>query len=175
MTKLASASQQIHFAEDELIISKTDIRGNITYANRTFMRVSNFPESKLIGQPHNIIRHPDMPRGVYYGMWKTLKAKQEFFGFVKNLTADGDYYWVFANVTPDLVNGEIQGFFSVRRSPPDAAIKTISEVYQKMQQVEAQHGKRDGANGAWCWLNEYLQTHHNTSYEAFVLDLYAAE
>ena len=108
---MSQVAKEITFSDNILIVSKTDLRGNITYANRHFMRISNFPEAALLGKPHNIIRHSDMPRGVYYAMWKTLKAKQEFFGFVKNLTADGDYYWVFANVTPDVVDGKVEGFF----------------------------------------------------------------
>lgn len=169
---VSESAKEVSFSSDELIISKTDLRGNITYANRVFMRVSNFPESQLRGRPHNIIRHPDMPKGVYYTMWKTLKAKREFFGFIKNLTAEGDYYWVFANVTPDMVQGEIQGFFSVRREPPRRAITLMEEVYSKMRDIERQHSQSQGPKKSWEWLESYLRTEHNLSYEQFVLKLY---
>lgn len=82
--------------EDEFIVSKTDTRGVITYCNRTFMRISGFSEAELFGQPHNIIRHPDMPRGAFRLLWKQLQAGNEFFGYVKNLCKDGSYYWVLA-------------------------------------------------------------------------------
>ncbi|MFC7002316.1 PAS domain-containing protein [Pseudobowmanella zhangzhouensis] len=111
MIKVAPNSREITFDRQELIVSKTDLRGKLTYANRVFMRVSNFSEADLLGKDHSIIRHPDMPRGVFYGLWKALKSGQEFFGFVKNITSDGHYYWVFANITPDVVNGEKVGFF----------------------------------------------------------------
>ncbi|MGB0834799.1 MAG: PAS domain-containing protein [Psychrobium sp.] len=171
MIKVAENPIEVLFEKDELIISKTDLRGNITYANRVFMRVSNFPESVLHGQPHNIIRHPDMPRGVYYALWKTLKAKREFFGFVKNLTAEGNYYWVFANITPDMVKDEIQGFFSVRRLPPRHALKTMEAVYDQMHEIERKTSPSQAAKASWEWLEQHLRQEHNMSYEQYVLKL----
>ena len=120
MIKVADSPKEITFERDELIISKTDRNSNITYANRTFMRVCNFSEDKLLGKPHNMIRHPDMPKGVFYGLWKTLKTNSEFFGFIKNMTADGNYYWVFAHITPDYIDSDVVGFFSVRRRTCDS-------------------------------------------------------
>ena len=172
MIAVAVNATEVTFSEDELIVSKTDLRGKITYANRHFMRVSNFSEIDLLGQPHNIIRHPDMPRGVYYAMWKTLKSKNEFFGFVKNLTADGNFYWVFANVTPDMKQGSIDGFFSVRRKAPKAAIDIIQNVYQQMRDIERRHSEADAPTASWKWLEEHMQSQYQSSYEEFVLELY---
>jgi len=87
-------------AEDELIVSKTDTRGIMTYVNDVFLRVSAYPESEVLGQPHNMIRHPDMPRCVFKLLWDTIKSGQEIFAYVVNLAADGAHYWVFAHVTP---------------------------------------------------------------------------
>ena len=111
--------------DNDFIVSKTDTTGKITYANRIFMEIAGYPESELLGVQHNIIRHPDMPRGVFRFMWDTLKKGDEFFGFAKNLCADGGFYWVFANITPDYdKNGKLQGYYSVRRKPPQSALDT---------------------------------------------------
>ena len=138
----AASEKEVILPADDLIITKTDGRGQITYANRTFMRITGFDEISVLGKPHNIIRHPDMPRGVFRLMWKTLASQREFFGFVKNYTVDGGFYWVFANVTPDMgADGKLKGYFSVRRSAPRAAVETISRLYAGMREVEARHGR----------------------------------
>ena len=101
--RITPTQREIPVADDDLIVSKTDATGRLTYVNRTFMRISNFPEHALLGQQHNIVRHPDMPRGVYRLMWETLKAEREFFGVIKNMTADGDFYWFFLPTSPRTV------------------------------------------------------------------------
>ena len=172
MSAVSANAREVTFSADELIVSKTDLRGNLTYANRHFMRVSNFAESELLGQPHNIIRHPDMPRGVYHAMWKTLKSKHEFFGFVKNLTSDGNYYWVFANVTPDFNKGNVEGFFSVRRQAPRAALGIIEPVYRQMLEMEQRSRKETAPTDSWNWLQEHIKSESGLSYEEFVIGLY---
>ena len=172
MIKVATSPIEITFKSNELIVSKTDRSGNITYANRTFMKVCNFSESKLLGKPHNIIRHPDMPKGVFHGLWKTLKTQSEFFGFVKNMTSDGNYYWVFANITPDFLNGDIVGFYSVRRKAPEKAILTIETLYQKMLDLESKDNSSDAAEHSWNWVVQYIEDNMGMSYEQAVLSLY---
>jgi len=114
----ASSSQERIMREDDFIVSKTDIKGRISYANEIFIEFSEFKESELIGKPHNIIRHPDMPRSVFRFMWQTLQKGEEFSGYVKNLGKHGSFYWVFANVTPSYGPGnKLLGYFSVRRKP----------------------------------------------------------
>lgn len=163
--------REIHLSPDELIITKTDTRGLITYANRTFMRIAGYPEHQLLGQPHNLIRHPDMPRGVYRMMWKTLQAGHEFFGIVKNFTANGDYYWVFANITPDYsMGGAVVGYYSVRRQPPRAAINAVIPVYQKMREIESRSGKASAPDESMSWLLSQMDE-QEVSYEEFVLSL----
>lgn len=94
--------KEILLSLDQMIVTKTDLKGQITYANRTFMEIADFQEHEVLNKPHNLIRHPDMPRGVFRLMWKTLQKRQEFFGVVKNYTSNRkQYYWVLANITTE--------------------------------------------------------------------------
>ncbi len=164
--------REVSFLDSELIVSKTDFAGKITYANRVFMRVSNFSEHELLGKNHNVIRHPDMPAGVFYGLWKTLKSGNEFFGLVKNITAGGDFYWVFANITPDMSDSKIVGFYSVRRQAPKAAIQFIEPIYKKMREIEGTKPKQNDAERSWKYLLNVITESDYCSYDAFALNLY---
>jgi PAS domain S-box-containing protein len=166
------SNKEVTFADDEFIVSKTDTQGRIVYANRVFMRVSNYPESDLLGQHHKIIRHPDMPRGVFYGLWKTLKSGEEFFGFVKNTTADGGYYWVFANVTPDVDEGKLEGYFSVRRHAPAVAREEIEKIYDEMREIERKHDRGSAPEASWNAMVDKVKQLHHMSYEEFVINLF---
>ncbi|SBS27029.1 Aerotaxis receptor [Marinomonas aquimarina] len=149
--------KEVVLKDDDLIVSKTDKKGKITYANRSFMQVSGYSEQMLLGEPHNLIRHSDMPRGAFRLMWKMLQNGEEFFAFVKNRCLDGSYYWVFANVTADLdEHGEAQGYFSVRRKPPRSALPTCEELYRNMRDIEARHPGNDGVNRSMAWLLEQV-------------------
>ena len=128
------------FGDEEIIVSKTDPRGIITYANDVFMRVSGYDERALLGQPHNLIRHPDMPRCVFKLLWETIAAGDEIFAYVLNLASDGAHYWVFAHVTPSFGrNGEIVGYHSNRRSPDRGAVKALAPVYAALLAEEKRH------------------------------------
>ncbi|THF56923.1 PAS domain S-box protein [Pseudothauera rhizosphaerae] len=154
---------------DEQIVSKTDLKGRITYANRAFMRICDYAEPELLGVQHNIVRHPDMPRGVFQMMWETLQAGQEFFGFVKNLTANGDHYWVFANVTPDREAGrEVVGYFSVRRRPSARGVQAAARLYAEMLAAERGAGPARAMEASRALLAERLG---GEAYERFVLAL----
>ena len=98
----------------ESIVSKTDLQGNITYANPCFIEVSGYTETELLDAPQNIVRHPDMPAEAFADMWVTLKAGLPWTGIVKNRCKNGNYYWVKANVTPLREQGRVVGFMSVR-------------------------------------------------------------
>lgn len=169
--KITPTQHEVFLEQNEVIISKTDITGRITYANRAFMRVANFSETDVLGEQHNIVRHPDMPRGAFKLLWDTLKQDREFFGYVKNITSEGHYYWVFANVTPDRdASGKLVGYFSVRRKPDKQAILTMQSIYQEMLAVE----NRAGVANAPAASLEFLQTKLKalgTSYERFILSL----
>ena len=162
--------------EDDFIVSKTDTSGRITYANRIFMEIAGYPESELLGVQHNIIRHPDMPRGVFRFLWDTLKAGEEFSGFVKNLCADGGYYWVFANVTPDYdLNGKLVGYYSVRRKPPQSAINTLTPIYQEMLAIERQSSAKDAPSKSIAYLVDVVKQSGAKDYASLVMNLYKPE
>lgn len=170
--KATPTQHERRLGADEMIVTKTDLTGRITYANRTFMRISNFPERDLLGVQHNIVRHPDMPRGVYRFMWETLKRGQEFFGLVKNMSSDGDFYWVFANVTPDLdASGKAMGYFSVRRRPSEEAVRAVVPVYEAMMRVEREAGPANAPDASMALLKQLIAD-QNTTYDRFVLGLY---
>lgn len=100
--------------QDELIISRTDLNGNITYANETFCEISGYSLEELIGKSHNIVRHPDMPRKVFAELWQTLKEKKQWTGIIKNLRKDTGFYWVEAIVSGVYKNGELIEYKSLR-------------------------------------------------------------
>ncbi|MEF1290522.1 PAS domain-containing protein [Vibrio sp. M260118] len=165
-------NNEITIPKDSFIVSKTDTQGKIKYANRMFMRVSNFSEEQLLGKNHNIIRHADMPRGVFYGLWSTLKREEEFFGFVKNSTADGDYYWVFANITPDYENGKLIGYYSVRRPAPERAKQQILAVYADMLKMESNAERSQAPEASWNKMVAWVEEQHGLSYPEFMIHLY---
>tara|TARA_A200000113_G_C8833025_1_gene344352 strand:- start:506 stop:1045 length:540 start_codon:yes stop_codon:yes gene_type:complete len=127
------------FSPNEVIVSKTDTKGKITYANRTFYRLAGLTEKETINKPHNIIRHPEMPRCVFKLMWDILDNKQEIFAYVNNRSANGDNYWVFAHVTPSLDDtGNIIGYHSNRRVPDRDIINNhIIPLYKQLLEIEA--------------------------------------
>ena len=112
---------EVQLDAQSLIVSKTDLKGQITYINKDFIDISGFTEAELIGQPHNIVRHPDMPIEAYEDMWRDLKAGRPWTGYVKNRCKNGDHYWVIATATPIRENGQVVGYMSVRRKPARAA------------------------------------------------------
>lgn len=157
--------------EDDFIVSKTDLKGRITYGNRVFIEYSGYSEAELLGAQHNIIRHPDMPRGVFKLLWDTLQARQECFAYVKNLARDGSYYWVLANVTPSYdATGNVIGYLSVRRKPKAEAVRLLSGVYQAMLDVERRAGAKDAPHASLKYLRDLLAT-KGTGYDEFVLSL----
>ncbi len=121
------------FAPDEFIVSKTDMNGKITYANGVFLRVADYDEKEIIGAPHSVVRHPDMPRCVLKLLWDQIAAKKEIFAYVINAARNGDFYWVFAHVTPSFDSQEnIIGYHSNRRKPDPEKVETIKPIYRKL-------------------------------------------
>lgn len=128
------------FEPSEIIVSKTDTKGRITYANRVFQRVAGYTEAELLGKPHSIVRHPDMPRCVFKYLWDTIAAGREVFAYVLNRAKCGDHYWVFAHVTPTFDNhNRIIGYHSSRRVPCRKAVNTVIPIYQALMGVERRH------------------------------------
>ena len=119
--------------EGNVIISQTDLKGNITYANRMFCEISGYKSEELIGKPHNIIRHPDMPRGVYAKMWDTIQGGQAWNGLVKNLRKDGLYYWVDSEILPIVdSNNILTGYIAARKPASRKDIQENQDIYRKM-------------------------------------------
>ena len=160
------------FGEDEIIVSKTDLKGRITYANDVFLRVSRFTAKQILGQPHSIIRHPDMPRCVFKLLWDTIEAKQEIFAYVVNLAGDGSHYWVFAHVTPTFdTHGNIIGYHSNRRRPERAPIEKVKPVYKLLCQEEARHANaKEGLRAGFDMMINFLKQ-QGVAYDEFVLSL----
>lgn len=157
--------------EDDFIISKTDLKGRITYCNRIFIEFSGYAEDELLGAPHNLIRHPDMPRGVFKLLWDTVGQGKEIFAYVKNMSKDGGFYWVLANVTPNRdLQGNIEGYFSARRKPSRGAVTAAGDLYRMMLEEEQRAGPRD-ACAASLNLVTSLLSQKGVSYEQFVLSL----
>ncbi|GAB7043462.1 MULTISPECIES: PAS domain-containing protein [Catenuloplanes] len=160
------------FADHEIIVTKTDMKGLLTYANDVFLRLSVFDEEDVIGKPHNIIRHPDMPRVVFKLLWDTLREGREIFAYVVNMASDGAEYWVLAHVTPSRdASGRIIGYHSSRRRPDRAAVNAVKELYGRLRAEENRHrSPSDGLDASWRMLQEELAARGRT-YEEFVFDL----
>lgn len=157
--------------DDDFIVSKTDLKGRITYGNRIFIEFSGFSEAELLNAPHNIIRHPDMPRGVFKLLWDTLAEGQEVFAYVKNMAKDGSFYWVFANVTPSYdANGKLIGYLSVRRKPRASGVGVCTDLYRQMLAAEQQAGPRDACGASLALLQSVLHE-KGMSYAELVLAL----
>jgi PAS domain S-box-containing protein len=157
------------FAEDEVIVSKTDAKGRIVYANDVFCKVGLYEEDELLGKPHSIVRHPDMPRAVFRLLWDRIQAGEEIFAYVKNMAKSGDCYWVFAHVTPSFApDGAINGYHSNRRVPDRTAIGRIEPVYRELQAIETANADRGaGMAASGARLTAMLQA-HGQSYDEFV-------
>ena len=157
-----------HFFDDNtIIVSKTDIKGKITYCNEMFIQVSGYQESELLHQPHSILRHPKMPKIVFKLLWDTIQAGEEINAYVINLRKDGGFYWVLANVTPSFDrNGKITNYFSVRTKPKQEALTVIKPLYAELLHLE----KSGGMEASKKALDNILKE-KGMSYEEFVLSL----
>ena len=181
-TDLRPTGVERFFEEEEIIVSKTDPGGKITYANAVFARVAGYSEQELLGAPHSLVRHPDMPRVVFKRLWETITKGREIFAYVVNLARTGDHYWVFAHVTPTFdAAGKIVGFHSNRRCPNRTALGVIEPLYRDLVRLEAGANDRAGGLAAseaaverllaergieWDALMFALQTNSNRTREA---------
>ncbi len=127
--KIYVVDREIPYPDGRLIVSRTDANGIITQANRAFVDMSGYDEDELIGQPHCILRHPDIPSAIFQDMWEHIKTNRSWYGYVKNLRKDGCYYWVYASVNPTYRDGELVAVTSVRRKPArDKVAETIEQI-----------------------------------------------
>jgi PAS domain S-box-containing protein len=168
---IVPTQQERVMREDDFLVSKTDLKGRVVYGNQIFIEFSGYQEHELLGQQHNIVRHPDMPRGVFKFLWDTIAQKQECFAYVKNMSKDGAYYWVFANVTPSFdAKGQLEGYFSVRRKPKAQAVKVMADLYRQMLEVEKRAGPKDACAASLAMLTGLL-AQKGVSYESFILSI----
>ena len=157
------------FGEDEVIVSKTDLKGKITYGNEVFLRISGYPEKEIVGAPHSILRHPSMPRSVFKLLWSKIEAGDEIFAYVVNMANGGDHYWVFAHVTPTFDDaGKITGYHSNRRKPDKAQIDKITPIYRSLLEIEERAGDRKvGMENSLAHLTSLLKS-KGVGYDEFV-------
>jgi len=130
-------------ADDVLIVSKTDTKGKLTFFNADFVKASGFSEAELKNQPHNIVRHPDMPSQAFEDLWTTIKAGKPWAGAVKNRRKNGDFYWVLASATPIWDNGQITGYMSIRSRLQADQRKEAEHVYALLRAGKAQGWRVD--------------------------------
>lgn len=174
MTKYAvePTANERTFAEDDIIVSKTDAQGRITYANDVFLDVALYTEAEVLGQPHSMVRHPDMPRCVFKLLWDTIQARKEIFAYVKNMAKNGDFYWVFAHVTPSYdASGKVVGFHSNRRLPRPEAIAKVEPVYKQLVQEENRHSDRKAGMEAAVAMLGTMLADAGVEYDEFVFSL----
>ena len=159
--------QELTFSEHELIISKTDTQGKITYSNEVFIRMAGYTEEEFLGAPHNILRHPEMPKLIFKMLWGTIRSGHEINAYVVNRTKNGDFYWVNANVTPSFdESGRIEGYYSVRKKPKAAALAKIKSLYQQLLNAE----RIGGLSASEKVLNDLVEK-NGGRYDKFILSL----
>ncbi|WP_200763718.1 PAS domain-containing protein [Nitrosophilus alvini] len=136
MSKPVPVNEEYIFT-DGVIISETDTNGVITFANRKFCEISGYKKEELVGQPHSIVRHPDMPKAAFKDMWETIKNGKNWEGLIKNLRKDGKYYWVMSYIKPKYdENGNIIGYIAARRVPTRPEIRRYEILYKEMKSKE---------------------------------------
>jgi PAS domain S-box-containing protein len=171
-SQITPSGREVYFDKDEIIVSKTDLTGKITYANHVFMKVSGYEEAELLGAPHSLLRHPGMPRAVFKQAWDRILAGHEIFAYVNNLARNGDNYWVLAHMTPSFGrDGKIIGFHSMRRVPDRDKIAKAEAVYNGLLAEERRHTDRAaGLQSSFAMLTSTLQS-LGKSYDEWVWSL----
>ena len=167
MANIAPNNNEKQLSADEFIVSKTDKNGKIIYGNKIFIKISGYSEAELLGKPHSILRHPEMPKIIFKYLWDRMKEKKEIFAYVKNLCKDGSYYWVLANVTVTLdANDNVIDLHSVRRKPSSKAMQVIPALYKELLEAE----RSGGMEASEKLLNSTLKA-KGESYDDFVFNL----
>ncbi len=160
-------NEEIILNKKDFIVSRTDLKGYITYVNDYFVEICEYRKDELIGVNHNIIRHPDMPRLIFKVLWDRIRSGDKVFAFVKNLTKTGKFYWVLAEVEPAKKNGDIVGYYSFRVRAPRYALNEISKVYKLLLDAE----KEGGMKSSQQLLNTFLAK-KNMNYDDYVQKLF---
>lgn len=165
--------REVFFDRKDYIVSKTNLKGHITYANDIFLDIAGYTEEEVIGKPHNMIRHPDMPRCVFKLLWDTIQTGSEIFAYVVNMAKNGDHYWVLAHVTPSYDSaGQIVGYHSTRRVPnPQTVQGVIVPLYNELRSIERGNSSaKDGMQASFDRLVEVL-AEKETEYDELIAAL----
>ncbi|MFT7859937.1 MAG: PAS domain-containing protein [Sulfurimonas sp.] len=159
---------EIKLSEIKPILSRTDLKGNIQYCNKYFQEVSGYSEQELIGSPHNIIRHPDMPKVIFKLMWERLKQQRDILAVVKNRAKNGDHYWVTTlfETRHHPFTKQAEGYLALRKAAPKKAVEAITPLYQKLLEIE----KRDGMSASEEYLLKFLRE-QNVDYDTYMKEL----
>ena len=162
---------EIILEDDAQIISKTDTQGIITYCNPLFIEVSGYQESELLGHPHNMMRHPEMPKVIFHLLWDTLKKNHEFNGYIKNICKDGSFYWTFTNISPSTsCDNELLGYYSVSRKADPEKLNYIKNIYLEFLEIEQELEEEEGITASMNKLNSILNG-REVGYNEFILTL----
>lgn len=158
---------------DGLIVTKTDTAGRITYGNKLFYDISGYSEVEILGKPHNVIRHPHMPRVIFKLLWDTIQSGDEIFAYVVNRSKNGDHYWVCAHVTPSIDrHGTVVGYHSSRRRVRPDARRTIEDIYRKVLRIETMHeSRKTGMIESGALLTEIVRECGCADYSRFVMSI----
>ena len=156
---------EIKLTDKQSIVSRTDSLGVIEYGNDYFQEISGYSEAELVGRPHNIVRHPDMPKVVFKMMWERISKGEDIRAIIKNLAKDGSYYWVLTEFEPkiDPVTNKILSHTAFRRHVPQRAINAIAPIYKKLLEIEKEHNMQSSEK----YLLEFLEK-NNTTYDEYI-------
>lgn len=163
ITRPTPSDREVDWNKTKVLLSKTDTKGTILYANEAFIDVSGYDEYELIGQPHNVIRHPDMPKVIFKFLWDSIKAKQNIHAIIKNMSKTGRYYWVITDfkIIADS-DGEVAGFFGTRKSVSEEIVtKFIEPLYKKLLHIE----EVSGLSASEDYLTGFLEERNKTYME----------
>ncbi len=160
--------EEIELSAKKYIMSKTDPKGIIEYGNEYFVEISGYKESELVGKPHNIIRHPDMPKVIFKLLWDRLESRKNIYAIVKNLSKSGRYYWVITDfdIKINRATNEVLGYFAYRKAAPKYAVKEIEKLYKKLTEIEAE----SGMDGSQKYLTGFLEARGQT-YDEYIDDI----
>ena len=171
-TRAKIIDEEVKWDKTQTIISKTDIHGTILYMNDAFEKASEYNKIELIGEPHNIIRHPDMPKVIFKVLWDALKKGKNFHAIVKNFTRTGRYYWVITDFIVDKNdNDEVVGYTGRRKAVPDSVVEKIEPLYKTLLEIE----KVKGEKSSELYFDAFLKEETKKTYDEFVIDLFQNE
>ncbi len=172
MTRDVSATGvERFFGDDDIIVSKTDLKGRLTYANRIFLNIADYSEKEVLGQQHSIIRHPDMPRCIFKMLWDAIQNGTEIFAYVINRCKNGDHYWVYAHVTPSKdTSGKIIGYHSNRRVPDRKILdEAIIPLYRNLKAVEDKSkDRKQGLEDSQSLVSAFLAD-RSMAYDEYIM------